>query len=85
MNIELLKEILVLVGPVLASIAATVSAIAVIFRLLKNDRNKTVAERVADNKRMMQVIEQQQKDTAIIKAKVTSLEEHVGEMEKKIK
>lgn len=85
MNIELLKEILALVGPVLAAIATTVSGIAVVVRMLKNDRNKTVAERVEDNRRMIDAMEQQKKDTAIIKAKLTSLEEHVGEMEKKRK
>lgn len=85
MNIELLKEILTLVGPVLAAIATTVSGIAVVVRMLKNDRNKTVAERVEDNRRMTDAMEQQQKDIAVIKAKLTSLEEHVGKMEKKRK
>lgn len=85
MNIELLKEILSLIGPVLASAAATISGIAVVVRLLKNDRNKTVAERVADNKRMMEAIEQQRKDTAVMKAKLTSMEKHMTERENKTK
>ena len=85
MNIELLKEILTLVGPVLAAIATTVSGIAVVVRMLKNDRNKTVAERVEDNRRMTNAMEQQQKDIAIIKAKLTSLEKHADEREKKRK
>lgn len=85
MNIELLKEILTLIGPVLASVAATVSGIAVVVRMLKNDRNKTVAERVEDNKRMIEATEQQRKDTAVMKAKLTSMEKHITELEKKIK
>lgn len=85
MNIELLKEILALVGPVLASVAATVSGIAVVFRIIKKDRNKTVAERVEDNKRMIDAMEQQRKDTAVMKAKLTSMEKHITELENKIK
>lgn len=85
MNIELLKEILTLAGPVLASVAATVSGIAVVFRMIKKDRNKTVAERVEDNKRMIDAMEQQRKDTAVMKAKLTSMEKHITELENKIK
>jgi len=85
MNIELLKEILALVGPVLASAATVITGIAVIFRMLKKDRNKTVAERVEDNKRMIDAMEQQRKDTAVMKAKLTSMEKHMTELENKIK
>lgn len=85
MNIELLKEILALVGPVLASAATVVTGIAVVFRMIKKDRNKTVAERVEDNKRMIDAMEQQRKDTAVMKAKLTSMEKHITELENKIK
>lgn len=85
MNIELLKEILALVGPVLASAATVITGISVVFRMIKKDRNKTVAERVEDNKRMIDAMEQQRKDTAIVKAKLTSMEKHVTELENKIK
>lgn len=85
MSIELLKEILALIGPVLASAATVIGGIAVVVRMLKKDRNKTVAERVEDNKRMMEAIEQQRKDTAVMKAKLTSMEKHLTELENKIK
>lgn len=85
MNIELLKEILALVGPVLASAATVVTGIVVVFRMIKKDRNKTVAERVEDNKRMIDAMEQQRKDTAVMKAKLTSMEKHITELENKIK
>lgn len=85
MDINLLKEILSLVGPVLAAIATTVSGIAVVVRLLKNDRNKTVAERVEDNKRMLEAMEKQEKRMAIMQAKMTSMEKHMIEMENKTK
>jgi TolA-binding protein len=84
-NIELLKEILTLVGPVLASIAATVSGIAVVVRMLKKDRDKTVSERMEDNKRMVEAMEKQQKSMAVMQAKITSMEKHVAEMENRIK
>lgn len=85
MDINLLKEILSLVGPVLAAIATTVSGIVIIFRLLKNDRSKTVAERVEDNKRMIEAMEKQEKRMAVMQAKMTSMEKHMTEMENKIK
>ena len=85
MNIELLKEILALVGPVLASAATVVTGIVVVFRMIKKDRNKTVAERVEENKRMIDAMEQQRKDTAVMKAKLTSMEKHITELENKIK
>jgi hypothetical protein len=85
MSVELLKEILSLVGPVLASAATVVTGIAVVFRMIKKDRNKTVAERVEDNKRMVDAMEQQRKDTAVMKAKLTSMEKHITELENKIK
>lgn len=83
MDINLLKEILSLVGPVLASVAATISGIAVIFRILKNDRNKTVAEREEDNKRMIEAMEKQEKRMAVMQAKMTSMEKHMLENKRK--
>ena len=85
MSIELLKEILSLVGPVLAAAATVVSGIAVIFRMLKKDRNRTVAERVEDNRRMIDAMEQQKKEMAVMKAKMTSIEKHMANMESKTK
>ena len=85
MSIEWLKEILVLIGPVLASAATVVTGIAVIFRILKKDRNKTVAERTEDNRRMIDAMEQQKEKMAIMEAKMTSMEKHMAKMENKIK
>ena len=85
MDINLLKEILSLIGPVLAAIATTVSGIVIIFRLLKNDRSKTVAERVEDNRRMIEAMEKQEKRMAVMQAKMTSMEKHMTEMGNKIK
>ena len=85
MNIELLEKILTLIGPILAAIATTVSGLVLVVRMLKKDRNKTVAERIEDNKRMIDAMEQQKKDTAVMKAKLTSMEKHLTELENKIK
>ena len=85
MDIHLLKEILSLVGPVLASAATVVTGITVVFRMLKKDRNKTVAERVEDNKRMIEAMEKQEKRMAVMQAKMTSMEKHMTELENKIK
>ena len=84
-NVELLKEILLLVGPVLAAIATTVSGIVVVVRLLKKDRNKTVAERVEDNRRMIDAMEKQEERMAVMQAKMNSMEKHMAKMESKIK
>ena len=78
-NLDTLCQILVLVAPVLASIATIVTGISIIFRRLKKDKRITEAKELETLAKVNNSLE----SIAIIKAKLESIEKHITKGGKK--
>lgn len=83
MSVETIKELLVLIAPSLSAIATIIGGIVYFARSSKKSADKSRKETSKEVSNLSSTQAKQQKDIAIIKTKVTSIENYLLEQKEK--